>query len=168
MKHLTRNLIIILLSTGVSILLTASNGPINPSVNLKTTKSVIDNELLDLDLIEKYVVSQNLDFTQLKAVYPEKVNNSNLRSDAEEYNFFAGKSDVPLGIPGFLWGFCFGVIGMLVVYLVMDEGDDRKKQVKNALYGCIVGSLLGYLLYALLLATTVSADSIILPTFNIA
>lgn len=56
---------------------------------------------------------------------------------------------------------------MLVVYLTMDEGEGRKKEVKNALYGCIVGTLIGYLIYALVLAANVSVDPVILESFNI-
>jgi hypothetical protein len=56
---------------------------------------------------------------------------------------------------------------MLVVYLTMDEGADRKREVKSALYGCIAGTLIGYLIYALIIAATVSNDPVILETFNI-
>ena len=44
-----------------------------------------------------------------------------------------GKNPV-LGIPSFLWGCAFGVVGMLVVYIVSNQDMGETKQ---ALWGCI-------------------------------
>jgi hypothetical protein len=41
-----------------------------------------------------------------------------------------------LGIPSFLWGCVFNVVGILIVYLVTDD----TTQTKQALYGCLVGT----------------------------
>jgi len=40
----------------------------------------------------------------------------------------------PLGIPSFLWGFCFGILGILLVYFISDDRDETRK----ALIGCAV------------------------------
>lgn len=45
-----------------------------------------------------------------------------------------GRGDPPLGIPSFLWGACFGVAGIAIVYFVTDDRDETKK----ALTGCAV------------------------------
>jgi hypothetical protein len=47
-------------------------------------------------------------------------------------------SEGPLGIPGFFWGFCFNLPGLIIVHLVVDDELERK----NALIGCLVSSLL--------------------------
>jgi hypothetical protein len=45
-----------------------------------------------------------------------------------------GRGDPPLGIPSFLWGACFGVAGIAIVYFVTDDRDETKK----ALTGCAI------------------------------
>jgi len=44
------------------------------------------------------------------------------------------RGDPPLGIPSFLWGFCFTVAGVALVYFVADDRDETKK----AFIGCAV------------------------------
>ena len=51
----------------------------------------------------------------------------------------AGADDLPLGIPGFWWGFCLSWVGILLVYLLMEDSADRKEQVKKAVIGALVG-----------------------------
>lgn len=48
----------------------------------------------------------------------------------------------PLGIPSFLWGFCFNVAGVAIVYFVADDRDETRK----AFIGCAVSGGL-YLLW---------------------
>ncbi len=47
----------------------------------------------------------------------------------------AGAHDDTLGIPPFWWGFFFGWVGILIVYLMTDND---KEQTKKALNGCLV------------------------------
>lgn len=57
----------------------------------------------------------------------------------------------PLGIPSFLWGCVFGLVGIIVVYIITDND---KAQVKKALNGCIfygVTIAAFYVVYFLLL-----------------
>lgn len=59
----------------------------------------------------------------------------------------------PLGIPSFLWGFCFGVLGILLVYFISDDRDETRK----ALIGCAVNagvSLLFWVVYVLILGAS--------------
>ena len=43
-----------------------------------------------------------------------------------------------LGIPGWIWGFCLGGIGIIAVYLILDDASPeyRKKQTIQAVIGC--------------------------------
>jgi hypothetical protein len=50
----------------------------------------------------------------------------------------AGADDLPLGIPGFWWGFCLGLIGIQLVYILMEDSPDRKEQTKKALIGALI------------------------------
>jgi hypothetical protein len=52
-----------------------------------------------------------------------------------------------LGIPGFLWGCCFGVIGAVLVYVAIDDPVARQREGKQALIGCAVSTLLVTALY---------------------
>ena len=61
----------------------------------------------------------------------------------------ASSDQEALGIPSFLWGCVFGIIGLLVVYLMTDN---NKEQTKKALYGCIVGTVVSIGLYVLVIA----------------
>lgn len=49
-----------------------------------------------------------------------------------------GDTAPPLGIPAFLWGCVFGILGLALVYFM--TGQDGE-QTKKALWGCIVGTL---------------------------
>jgi hypothetical protein len=48
-----------------------------------------------------------------------------------------------LGIPSFAWGFCLGVIGIVVVAVVADDLDKESKQaeIKKSAIGCVVSSV---------------------------
>jgi len=45
-----------------------------------------------------------------------------------------GSKNPVLGIPSFLWGCAFGVVGMAVVYIVTNQNMD---ETKKSLWGCI-------------------------------
>lgn len=48
-----------------------------------------------------------------------------------------------LNVPGFIWGFCCSVVGVLIVNLFIDDSDYRKNQTSSAIAGCIASCLLG-------------------------
>ncbi len=52
----------------------------------------------------------------------------------------------PLGIPSFIWGFCLGVVGILIVYLTTEDTEEAKK----ALLGCVIANALWLILYLVL------------------
>lgn len=53
----------------------------------------------------------------------------------------------PLGIPSFLWGCVFGVVGLLIVYIMTDSDMD---ETKKALWGCVASTAVGVVLYMVL------------------
>lgn len=77
--------------------------------------------------------------------------------EADKYNLNAGSmsspslgmGEPPLGIPSFLWGCVFGVIGILIVYLISED----KEETKKALYGCITFGIVYVIVYILVFAS---------------
>lgn len=68
----------------------------------------------------------------------------------------SASDELALGIPSFLWGCVFGIIGVVVVYLMTDE---NKEQTKKAVYGCIASTVVGIVFYVVVIAaaTTTAA-----------
>ncbi len=118
----------------------------NPG-KLTAKKEVIEQQLSDLNQIEKIIKEEGLTYDQLVAKYPNLVEKTQLSASASEDGMFENASGTPLGIPGFWWGFCLGWVGMLIVYLTMDECSSRKKQVMNALWGCVIAYALFFVIY---------------------
>ncbi len=121
-------------------------------------KANIEQQLSQLDQIEKIILQEGLTYQELAVKYPELVAKTNVASENEE-GIFSGDRDAPLGIPGFWWGFCLGWVGLLIVYLTMDEGASRKEQVKNALWGCVISTVVGFIFYIGLWATLFAAST---------
>jgi hypothetical protein len=66
-------------------------------------------------------------------------------------------TEPPLGIPSFLWGCVFGVIGILLVYIITDND---KEEAKKAMWGCLASTavwVIVYVVYAATLTTTVNS-----------
>jgi hypothetical protein len=61
--------------------------------------------------------------------------------------------DGPAGIPSFVWGCLFGILGIAFVYFVEEDSDETKK----AFYGCLVGGVSYILLYFLYVGVIVGA-----------
>jgi hypothetical protein len=68
----------------------------------------------------------------------------------------SASDELALGIPSFLWGCVFGIIGVVVVYLMTDE---NKEQTKKAVYGCVASTVVGVVFYIVVIAaaTTTAA-----------
>lgn len=66
------------------------------------------------------------------------------------------ESELPLGIPAFFWGCCFGLLGVILVVLITDND---KSQTKKALYGCLTATGAVVLLYVILLLAGVAWGS---------
>jgi len=120
-----------------------------PDLFEKSSES-IDAELNDLQELNTLVIAKNYSFDQLQANHAAKVAAVNL--SAEEDGLLDSHPDNPLVIAGFWWGFVLGWVGMLIVYLTMDEGEGRKEQVKNALIGCLISAAFWTVLWVVVFA----------------
>lgn len=126
----------------------------NPKANessLEVGLNTIDAELNDLLEIEKIVRESSSDYETLQKEYPELLAKSKISSSADS-GLLDGAADVPLGIPGFWWGFCIGWVGLVIIYVSMDDGADRKQQVKNALIGCVISTVVWTIFYVAVIA----------------
>jgi hypothetical protein len=75
--------------------------------------------------------------------------------------FSASSDELVLGIPSFFWGCVFGWVGLLVVYLVLENKD----QTKKALTGCVIGTLVTVVLYVVVFAAAASTASTTSPYY---
>lgn len=69
-----------------------------------------------------------------------------------------GGGDLPLGIPAFVWGLCFQVAGVAIVYFVTDD----KSETMSAVWGCVTISaayILFYVVYFVVFAAAVVANT---------
>lgn len=131
------------------LLLAFSSGAIAGSGDLfNYDKEAVAAEMADLTELESYV--ENNPTTTMSVLVQndnQLLNGLNLTSpNAMGMSF----DDAPLGIPSFLWGCVFGVVGVVVVYIVTDEDKD---ETKKSFYGCIASTLVYVILYAAVWST---------------
>jgi hypothetical protein len=160
-----KNVFTLLLSLVTLSCLLANSNPIKPNTNdFNKNKQVITDELFKLEEISRIAREENLTHEQIVAKYPDLMEKTTV-APAVDDGIFSKAADSPLGIPGFWWGFCLGWIGMLIIYLSMDEGAERKEQVKNALYGCVawavIWTVLWFTVFAVADNTVKQASSVV-------
>jgi hypothetical protein len=141
MKNVLNSILLVILLNNLIF----SQNSINPQLQIENIKKEIQSELNHINLLDEFI-GNDYDLNSVIQEQPEMVKNAGLSSEMEFDA--AGSNGAPLGIPGFLWGFCLGLIGILIVYLATSEGSDRKKHVNQALYGCLAWSAL-YLILVL-------------------
>ena len=95
----------------------------------------IGNQMAQLDQLEGYVLD-NPGIT-LCQISTDGNTLATLVSDPNGISKFNMINNRVLGIPGFLWGCVFSLVGVLVVYLV---GQD-KSETKSAIAGCVIGTV---------------------------
>jgi hypothetical protein len=92
----------------------------------------INSEFAQLNELEQFVnANEGITLAEISAGNPLLANVSN---SADILGVLSSLSDPPLGIPSILWGFCFGVVGIAIVYFVADDRDETKK----AFVGCAI------------------------------
>lgn len=148
-----KNVLNTILLLGLLNNLLFSQNVINPLLQIDGAKKEIQLELNQINLLDEFIGNE-YDLNRVVLEQPEILKNAGLSSEMEFDA--AGSNGAPLGIPGFLWGFCLGLIGILIVYLATSEGSDRKKHVNQALYGCLAWSAL-YLILVLSGAINISS-----------
>ncbi len=94
----------------------------------------INQELAQLQSLEDYVsANPGITLTNLQAENNSLISDLNL--DMINFGSLSLSGEPPLGIPSFLWGCVFTVVGVAVVYFVTDQDMD---ETKKAILGCVV------------------------------
>jgi hypothetical protein len=97
-------------------------------------------EFAQLNELESFVNSnEDVTMSSMDATNPLL---QNVTATGNALGVLSTYGEAPLGIPSFLWGFCFNVAGVAIVYFVADDTDETRK----AFIGCAVSSAL-YVLY---------------------
>ena len=106
-------------------------------------KEAIASEFAELTALENYVLNNPAStLSVLVAAQNNLVTGLDLySSNSMGLNF----GEPPLGIPSFLWGCAFGVVGVAIVYFVTEEDKD---ETKKSFYGCITSTVVYGVLYA--------------------
>ena len=100
----------------------------------------IATEMYYLELFSDIIAQEKISYKGACTKYGSIIESENISASYTILNVDDG-SLPPTAMPGFWWGSCLSWIGIIIVYLLMDEGEGRKDQVRSALYGCIVGTL---------------------------
>jgi len=106
----------------------------------------INDEISSLIVVENYI-SVHSDVTLSDLINSGNILAGILTPMAKSPSDYVSLMEPPLGIPSFVWGFCLGLPGVLVVYLVADED---KEETKKAFYGCLASTVASgacYLVY---------------------
>lgn len=91
----------------------------------------VENSMLQLNNLESFVnANEGITYAEVAADRSDLLVNI---SDIPFMTMTDGEKNPALGIPSFLWGCCFGAIGILIVYLVSEDTEETKK----ALWGCL-------------------------------
>jgi len=130
-----------------STLLASSPGT-TPAVTFSDDLTRFDSDFAGMSALEQLVEERNASYTELAAE-----NNSLLNTVTNDNNIagtllggVAPGDDRLLGIPGFWWGFCLGLLGVILVYVAVD-GDAKKTEGRSAIIGCAIWTVLWVLLY---------------------
>lgn len=104
----------------------------------------VNRAVFDLSRLER-ILDNHPEVTTVDLLQNGKFDSNTM----DQLNNPAGlSSEPPLGIPSFLWGCVFGVVGMVIVLIMTDKDKD---ELKKALYGCIVSYLIVGVLYFFIL-----------------
>jgi hypothetical protein len=92
----------------------------------------LSTEFAQLNELEQYVNAN--EGTTLSSMDASNPLVQNVASANEALGVVSSLAEAPLGIPSFLWGFCFNVAGVAIVYFVADDREETRK----AFIGCAV------------------------------
>jgi hypothetical protein len=105
----------------------------------------IENELSELNELDAYIeANEDVTFASLSKEGSPLL--ANVASSASPMGMAGGAEEPPLGIPSFLWGCVFGVVGLAVVYIMTEQDMD---ETKKALWGCVASTAVSVVLYLL-------------------
>ena len=108
----------------------------------------LDHAFAGMSELEQLVEARNVSYTTLASENNSLLNH--VTSDKDIASALLGAAapsgDRLLGIPGFCWGFCFGWIGIILVYVAVD-GEAQKSEGRQAILGCVIGTVLSVVLW---------------------
>ena len=134
----------------ISFNLSASNSDL-----FSYDRAAVESELAELTELENYVAENPATtLSLLETTENNLISGLDLASPNAMGLFF---DDPPLGIPSFLWGCAFGVVGVAIVYFVTDEDKD---ETRKSFYGCVTSTVIYGVLYAVLWSSWFTAVSI--------
>lgn len=137
-------------------LMGAVRGNTSPNSIFQDDLSCFENELADLSALEELAAETKATHSQLvqsghplasKIVQGDDISAALFGSSAPE-------GERLMGIPGFLWGLCCSVFGVLLMYLAIDDPESKKKEGLQAIIGCAIGTLVWVGLYVWLIFST--------------
>lgn len=150
-----RKLILTLVAAVAMTAAFASNGNSTPKQDIfgdDLTK--IDQQFSGLNELEQVVTERNATYTELAAEGNSLLSNVSANQDlGASLIGSVAPSDRLLGIPGFLWGFCLGILGIILVYVAIDDPAAKKREGKQAIIGCAIWTVLWVLLYGFVLTS---------------
>lgn len=125
------------------------------AVNTTPTQGVFGDELNTieqqfdgLNALEQVVNDRNATYQELAAENNSLLNNMAAPQDLGSSLFGASAPDERvLGIPGFWWGFCLGLLGVILCYVAIEDSAAKKREGKQALLGCIIWTVIWAVLY---------------------
>jgi hypothetical protein len=107
-----------------------------------------EQEFDQLNQLEQTVDQTGQTYSQLAAENSPLLENVAQNNDISNALLgTAGDGDRLLGIPGFFWGFCLGILGIILVYVAIEDSAAKKREGKQAIIGCAIWSVLWLVLY---------------------
>ena len=141
-------LVFFALLSGALFAASPSAAPVNP---FQDDLSRLDNAFAGMTELEQLVEARNATYTALASENNSLLNNVSSDNDIATslLGSVAPDGDRLLGIPGFWWGFCLGILGVILVYVAV-EGDARKTEGKKAIIGCAIFTVIYVIAYLLI------------------
>lgn len=136
--------ITLILAQNSSILASTKSAPVTIDESaFSYDEEALMAELNELDQLDAYVESnEGITFDKLASEDSPLV--ANMESTASPMGMGGQDDGPPLGIPSFLWGCVFGVVGLVIVYIMTDND---KAETKKAMWGCVASTAVSVVLY---------------------
>jgi hypothetical protein len=134
----------------------ANNTPVQDVFSDDLTR--MEQNFSDLTAVEQVASEQGLTYAELVAANSALASTVKAENDLGASLLGANAPDERLlGIPGFWWGFCTGLIGVVLMYVAIEDPVAKKREGKQALIGCIVFTVLWTVLYFLVIAGSLAS-----------
>lgn len=101
--------------------------------------------LSELNELDAYL-EMNVDQTYASLAESGNPLIADIESTASPMGMAGQDGEPPLGIPSFLWGCVFGIIGLLIVFVATDSDKD---ETRKAMWGCVASTVVSGVIYGL-------------------